>query len=124
MKDSAVNKLILLSVEERRENPFSMNMFDSECVVESTTINGDPWRRVAVEFEVTRSVRLGEKSEALARLALAEGRVISYKIDEPPGFNFDEEKGVGLFTSDGRKFTVRALQDEDKSWVINWKENK
>jgi hypothetical protein len=46
-------------------------------------------------------------------------RVIYYELDDDTKIEFDDESGIGTFTSYGNQYKIRALQDSDKSWVIN-----
>jgi hypothetical protein len=47
-------------------------------------------------------------------------RVIYYELDDDTKIEFDDESGTGTFTSYGNQYKIRALQDSDKSWVINF----
>lgn len=48
-------------------------------------------------------------------------RGISYEMDEGTDLEFDDDEGTGTFTSGGVQYKIRALQDSDKSWVINYR---
>ena len=48
-------------------------------------------------------------------------RVIYYELDDNSKIEFDDKSGTGTFTSYGNQYKIRALQDSDKSWVINFK---
>ena len=48
-------------------------------------------------------------------------RGISYDMDDDTDLTFDDEAGTGAFTSRGVQYKIRALQDSDRSWVINYK---
>ena len=50
-------------------------------------------------------------------------RGISYEMDEDTDLEFDDDLGIGTFTSRGVQYKIRPLQDSDKSWVINYRPN-
>lgn len=50
-----------------------------------------------------------------------DSRAIEYFLDKKhPAVDFDEKSGIATFTSNGVQYKIRALQEDDKSWIINF----
>lgn len=54
--------------------------------------------------------------------AHCDDRSVIFTLDkEYPAVEFDEKSGTAEFTSAGKQYKIRALQEDDKSWIINFK---
>jgi hypothetical protein len=50
-----------------------------------------------------------------------DSRAIEYFLDKKhPAVDFNEKSGTAEFTSNGTQYKIRALQEDDKSWIINF----
>jgi hypothetical protein len=87
---------------------------------EPAVVETDRGRHLVFGIKPERSYTLGGNVERTVAVFLEE-RVISYKIDDDTKVEFDEESGTGTFISRGNQYKIRALQDSDESWIINFK---
>ena len=77
-------------------------------------------KRVAYDIRVVITYNLDgsiDKEVAVSTL----DRVIYYALNTGENIEFDDESYTGTFTSYDNQYKIRALQDSDESWVINFR---
>jgi hypothetical protein len=103
-------------VVNRNAKPNSSDSYTSGPVV----IESQKSKRVAYAIQMVFDY---DPSGSVSRqIAISTSdRVIYYELDDDTKIEFDDKSGTGTFTSYGNQYKIRALQDSDKSWVINFK---
>jgi hypothetical protein len=97
--------------------PFSSDSYISEPSVIEAKNN---YRRLVFNIRSRRGRNeSGDVIEVLT--AESDSRVFRYNLDKNyPAVDFNEKSGTAVFTSDGTQYKIRALQEDDKSWIINF----
>jgi hypothetical protein len=101
-----LEKKIKVNKEARPDSGISY--IDEKVVVESR----DGKRGVLAIFLETGTSNSGRP---VTRILLSQDdfRQLEFELDEDTDLEFDEEIGVGEFTSRGKRYRIRALQDFD-----------
>lgn len=66
---------------------------------------------IIIQSQLTTHKKRGEVT--LLHIHLENGRVLDYDLDDGTALSFDDEKGIGEFTTRGERYRIRALQDFD-----------
>jgi|694.fasta_scaffold12131_4 hypothetical protein len=108
----ATKKLVV----NRDAKPNSSDSYTSGPVV----VESKKGTRIAYAIQMVLDYDLN--GDVSRQVAISTGdRVIYYELDDNSIVEFDDKSGTGTFTSYGNQYKIRALQDSDKSWVINFK---
>ena len=108
----ATRKLVV----NRDVKPNSSDSYTSGPVV----VESEKGKRVAYAIQMIIDYSLDDTISKQIAVSTSD-RVIYYELDRGTKIEFDDESGTGTFTSYGNQYKIRALQDSDKSWIINFK---
>jgi hypothetical protein len=87
---------------------------------EPAVVESEKGKRIAYAIQTVFDYDLDGNVSRQVAISTSD-RVIYYELDDDSKIEFDDKSGTGTFTSYGNQYKIRALQDSDKSWVINFK---
>ena len=83
-------------------------------------VDGEEIRRVALYTRIENMPDDDGMAVYYVICGLEGGRELNYRLTDTDGFVFNESSGEAKFASDEIQYRIRALQDSDKSWVLNF----
>lgn len=94
------------------------NVFTSEAALISE-VEGEEIQRVALYTRIENMPDDDGMAVYYVICGLEGGRELNYRLADTDGFVFNEDRGEAEFASGGIQYKIRALQDTDKSWIID-----
>lgn len=112
-----MNKLELEDPMVAYKTPYG-NMFTTPAAL-ITEVDGEPLKRVALYTRIDNIPDDDGTDVYYVVCGLEGGRQLIYRLEDTDGFKFNEKTGVAKFVSGDMQYKIRALEDSDKSWLLD-----
>jgi hypothetical protein len=106
-----MNKLVRASKEQRMTDP--RNIIGEKSILES--LNGPTVGLTRLVGRVENFQGNDENGNLIEVVLVASpDKLVEYVVDAGGGLKFDDEEGIATFSSRGRQYKIRAIQDSDR----------
>ena len=96
------------------------NMFTTYSVLACNDSDGEQINRLCYYVRIDNIPDPDGTMVFYVVCSLDSGRQLFYRLKSLDSFSFDDINGRAKFASSKRQYRIRALQDSDKSWIVNF----